>query len=104
MAYFSLIAYNARDLNLNYIFVSCPDSHNTTKPDPPTEPYRNPQFLHQGGSCGYPGGCNNISPQTPAIDNLQITGWPAQVVIWFWRDDPGSIDKSPDMVFVIDFN
>ena len=101
---FSLIAYNARDWNLNYIFVSYQDSRNIAKPDPPTTPYDNPQFLHRGGSCGYPGGCNNISPQTPDIDNIQIAGWPAEVVIWFWRHNPGSIDKTPDMVFVIHFN
>ena len=65
--------------------------------------YHNPQYLHRGGSCGYPGGCNNISPRTPPIDNIQITAWPARVAIWFWRDDPGSELEAPDMVFVIEF-
>src|SRR5688572_26979992 len=59
-AYFSLIAYNARDLNLNYIYVSYADSVNIFKPDAPTTVYNNPQYLHRGGSCGYPGGCNNM--------------------------------------------
>jgi hypothetical protein len=104
VVFFSLIAYNARDLNLNYIFVSYQDSRNIVKSGAPTVPYNNPQFLHRGGSCGYSGGCNNISPQTPEIDNIQITGWPAKVVIWFWRHNPGSIDESPDMVFVIHFD
>lgn len=56
---FDLIAYNARDLSLNYVFVSYQDSLNITKSDMPTTPYANPQFIHQGGSCGYPGGYNN---------------------------------------------
>jgi hypothetical protein len=55
-AYFSLIAYNARDMNLNYIYVSYPDSRNVSKLDAPTSTYANPQYLHRGGSCGYPGG------------------------------------------------
>jgi hypothetical protein len=102
--YLSLIAYNARDLNLEYVFVSYRDSRNIAKPDPPTTAYRNPQYLHRGNSCGYPGGCNNISPQTPEIDGIRITGFPAEVVIWFWQDDPGSTEKPPDMVFVIRFD
>ncbi len=101
---FSLIAYNARDLNLNYIFVSYEASRNVTKSNPLGAAYRNPQYLHRGGGCGYPGGCNNISPQTPDIDNIQIAGWPVEVVIWFWRDEPGSVDQPPDIVFVLVFD
>jgi hypothetical protein len=102
--FFSLLAYNARDWNLNHIFVSYQDSHNVTKPDLPVAAYRNPQFLHRGNSCGYQGGCNNISPATPPIDNIQITAWPAEIVIWFWRNDPGPTIASPDMTFAIHFN
>jgi len=101
---FSLIAYNARDLNLNYMYVSYVDSRNIRKVDPPDAPYHIPQLLHRGDSCGYPGGCNNISPQTPEIDNLQILGWPAELVIWFWQDDPGTIEQSPDVVFSLVFD
>jgi hypothetical protein len=53
---FSLIAYNARDLGLNYIYVSYADSQNVSKTIAPTTAYANPQFIHKGGSCGYPGG------------------------------------------------
>ncbi|MBN1583997.1 MAG: hypothetical protein JXA89_25030 [Anaerolineae bacterium] len=101
--YFSLLAYNARDWNLNYIFVSYSDSRNITKADLPATAYLNPQYLHRGNSCGYPGGCNNISPTTPQIDNIQITAWPAEIVIWFWQDDPGPVLASPDMTFVIHY-
>lgn len=100
---FDLIAYNARDMNLNYIFVSYRDSHNISKQDPPTSAYAIPQFIHQGGSCDYPGGCNNMSPYTPEIDGLEMTGLPAQVVIWLWKQRPAHIDRPPDMVYVIRF-
>jgi hypothetical protein len=100
---FDLIAYNARDLNLNYIYVSYSDSLNISKEDKPQAPYANPQFLHRGGSCGYPGGCNNMSPATPEIDGLQVTALPAKVVIWFWKQQPVSLEQEPNMRFVIHF-
>jgi hypothetical protein len=105
--YFDLISYNARDFNLNYIFVSYPESVNINKNPQPTEPYAIPHYIHQGGSCGYPGGCNggcnNMSPPTPPIDALEITGFPAQVVIWLWRESPLTTYETPDMVYVIHF-
>ena len=101
--FFDLIVYNARDLNLSYIYVSYADSLNIAKFDPPTSPYAIPQFIHRGGSCGYPGGCNNMSPPTPDIDALEVTGFPAQVVTWLWTRKPASLDTAPDMVFVIHF-
>jgi hypothetical protein len=88
---------------MNYLFVSYADSLNITKPDTPTAPFANPQFIHQGSSCGYPGGCNNMSPYTPEIDNLEIMGFPAQVIIRLWESKPASPEESPDMVFVIRF-
>ena len=100
---FDLIVYNARDLNLNYIYVRYADSQNVTHWDPPTQAYAIPQFIHQGGSCGYPGGCNNMSPATPEIDSLTVTGLPAKVVAWLWRARPASVEQQPDMVFVLHF-
>lgn len=100
---FSLVAYNARDFHLGHILVSYRDSKNIKKKDPPTLPYPNPQFLHAGGSCGYPGGCNNVSPRTPEIENLRITGFPARVVIRFWRKKPNLIEEPSDMEFLIRF-
>jgi hypothetical protein len=100
---FDLIAYNARDLNLNYIYVSYADSVNVTKQDQPQAAYANPQFIHRGTSCGYPGGCNNMSPPTSDLDGLQLTGLPAKIMIWFWIDQPASTRQAPDMRFVIYF-
>lgn len=100
---FDLIAFNARDLNLNYIYVSYADSKNIVKQNPPTAAYANPQFIHKGGSCGYPGGCNNMSPMTPPIDGIQLTGLPASIMIWLWKEQPSSVAQTPDMRFVIHF-
>src|SRR5574341_1634331 len=88
---FDLIVYNARDMNLNYIYVRYADSQNISKPDPADYAYAIPQFIHQGGSCGYPGGCNNMSPPTPEIDGLTVTRLPAKVVAWLWATQPASV-------------
>ncbi len=98
---FDLIAYNARDLNLNYIYVSYDTSLNISKASRPDHAYAIPQYIHQGDSCGYPGGCNNMSPATPEIDGLSVVGLPARVEIWLWKEKPESLETSPDMIFSI---
>jgi hypothetical protein len=102
-ACFNLIAYNARDLNLGYLYVSYENSLNISKTSKPLEPYQIPQYIHQGDSCGYPGGCNNMSPITPEIDALSVLRLPAKAEIWLWKDKPSSLEVTADMVFVIHF-
>ncbi len=102
-SHFDLVAYNARDMNLNYIYVSYNDSSNIFKPEPPGSPTAIRHFIHQGGSCGYPGGCNNMSPPTPETDGLRLIRLPARVVIWLWEFKPRSLEHPADMTFVIRF-
>lgn len=102
-ASFDLFAYNARDLNLGYIYVSYKDSLNIRKADTHANPIAIPHFIHRGGSCGYPGGCNNMSPYVPELDSLQITTLPAKAVIRLWQQAPASSSQPADMVFVIHF-
>jgi hypothetical protein len=101
--YFDLISYNARDMNMNYIYVSYADSTNIFKHPAPETAYKIPHYIHRGGSCGVQGGCNNMSPPTPEIDALELRGLPAQVVIWLWRDAPESVLSPADLVYVIQF-
>lgn len=100
---FGLIAYNARDLNLNSIYVYYLDSLNITKSDAPTIPIKIPQYIHQGNSCGYPGGCNNMSPYTPELDELHILDFPAHLVVWLWNSVNASLQQDPDMIWTIHF-
>ena len=103
MKKFDLVAFNASDFGLKYIFVSYAESKNVTKQNAPTNAYRNPQLIHKGGSCGYPGGCNNMSPTTPAIDGIQLLGLPAFIMVYLWKEQPNSVSQAPDMRFVIHF-
>lgn len=101
-AQFDLIAYNARDLGFDYLYVSLADSAGIGQADPPDAPVAIRQYLHRGGSCGYPGGCNNMSPHTPEIEGLLVRRLPARVSIRLWRTQPPSAVQAADMMFIID--
>ena len=98
-----LIAYNARDMGLSYLYLSLADSDNLSASSPMQAPMAISQFLHAGDSCGYPGGCNNMSPRVPELVNLHIERLPARATIWLWRDKPAGVDQPPDMTFTINF-
>jgi hypothetical protein len=100
---FSLIAYNARDLGYQFLYVVPEQSHNimTRFASPVAVEIR--QFLHCGGSCGYPGGCNNMSPYVSELDNLYLRGLPARAWILLWKKRPDHVRVPPDMTFIINF-
>jgi len=94
----TLVAYNARDFGWNYLSVSAEQSKNVTGAPNPTQIL---QFIHTGGSCGYPGGCNNMSPYQ---DGLVITvgQLPAIAYIKLWKNRPSDPSSPADMVFIIE--
>jgi hypothetical protein len=98
-----LIAYNARDMNLNYLYLSLANSDSLSAGSPMPSPVAIPQLLHAGDSCGYPGGCNNMSPRVPELVNIRIEHLPARATIWLWRDRPAGVEQLPDMTFAIEF-
>ena len=42
-------------------------------------------------------------PPSPEINSLEITGFPAEVVVWLWKNEPGSISQPSDMIFLVRF-
>ena len=100
-ANFSLVAYNARDFGYDYIYLDTKKSTNVTNMYGSFQPVRLRQFIHCGGSCGYPGGCNNMSPFTREIDRLVFTDLPAKLVVYLWKRYPGSIDRPADFTMNI---
>lgn len=94
-----LYAYNARDLRLEYLQISS-DSWNIHHTSSPPMAIRH--YIHQGGSCGYPGGCNNMSPYTPKLCGIRLRGLPARAMILLWRHRP-TAGQPPAMRFVIRF-
>ncbi len=100
-AWFCLLPDNARDLNLNYLHVSPESMVNVVKPDLPSRPVHIKHFLHRGGSCGYPGGCNNGSPYQPELDGYRVSGLPASFDVLLWRELPDDVRRRADMRFTI---
>ncbi len=100
-AAFNLIAYNARDFNLNYLWIDTTQSINIIADTTTQEAIAIPQYLHNGDSCGYPGGCNNMSPATPEIQGIELENLPAKLILYLWRDRPVVNETTPDITYVI---
>jgi len=96
-----LIAYNARDLGFGHFYVVPERSKNVISVNKKKEAVLIKHFLHCGHSCGYPGGCNNMSPDMPEAE-ITIKSLPASAYIKLWRERPSDINQKHDMVFVID--
>jgi hypothetical protein len=91
------VAYNARDFGYNYFAVDPTRSKGISAH---SRVGRIMQFIHTGGSCGYPGGCNNMSPDQPEM-KLDVTGLPAVACIKLWKAAPSGPEAPADAVFLI---
>ncbi len=98
--FMEVIAYNARDFNLNWIYVWYP-MPGATYFDDFDRPIKIPQFLHPGPSCGFPGKCNNMSPWEPLLGSYFNYGPPVTFTVYLWKDEPDSRRSTPDMTFKI---
>lgn len=100
---FSLIAYNARDLGLPFMYLDSKNSINVT-PWARHDCIEIPQMLHCGGSCGYPGGCNNMSPHTPELDQNHLKKLPARALLKLYSKRPRDPEVDPaDFTVMLDF-
>ena len=97
----SLIAYNARDLGYAYLYVDPKKSQNITWMGTNGKAARLGQFIHRGGSCGYPGGCNNMSPYIQELE-MKVKSLSARAYIKLWRRSPKDVNAVADMTFIID--
>lgn len=100
---FDLVAYNARDLGFNYLFVPEDRCLNIELPTPEEKPIQIVQYIHCGGSSGYPGGSNNMSPLQKEIHGYTLKELPAKLEVKLWRQKPKSIEKKSDLTVFIDF-
>ena len=99
---FSLVAYIARDFGFQFLFLHLSKSVNVLNDNNPTEPVFIRQMLHCGNTCGYPGGCNNMSPYMSEIDRCRYTALPARATVYLWREEPSSIHSPADMTFFLE--
>lgn len=97
------LAYNARDFNLNYLYIDYEASQNLSHELQLDKALRIPHYIHRGGSCGYTGGCNNMSPFVPELDGIVIEQLPASAVVKLWHEPPDQPHDTADMTFIIYF-
>ncbi|CAN5414684.1 hypothetical protein BH11CYA1_BH11CYA1_44400 [soil metagenome] len=98
---FDVVAYNARDFGYNYLAVSTRYSRNINRTS--DRPIEITQYIHCGGTCGYNGGCNNMSPYIEGLHGLSLKGLPAQACVYLWRTRPTSVDQTPDFLVQLNF-
>ncbi len=96
----NLIAYNARDFGYNYLYISPQESENITAAAKPVPLI---QYIHVGGSCGYPGGCNNMSPAQMEMI-ITVNALPAIAYIKLWKTAPATVTDPADMIFAIEMD
>ena len=96
-----LTDYNARDQGFNSLAIDSALSKNIIGTFDRIIPIV--QFIHTGGSCGYPGGCNNMSP-TQAELNVQWNSLPARIYVKLWKLPVRNAAQKSDMDFIIDLN
>lgn len=99
---FGLVAYNARDFGFNFLALDIGNSSHVKNLEKQRKPIQIKQHLHCGKSCGYAGGCNNMSPATKAIENIKYTRLPARACIHLWKEQPRSMAERPDFTFYIE--
>ena len=103
-AHLDFTTYNAQDFRLNYMSLDLAASSNISQP-PEKQDQANVlrQFIHQGGSCRSPFGCNNMSPRTPEWDDIRIEDLPAKAVLKLWHEAPASPEQVADFTFEMRF-
>ncbi len=98
---FDLIALNARDLNMNYIWVDYDQSLNVSKDKAPADAFAIPHNLHSSNDCGLSGGCNSLDASAPEIQGLWVKGLPAKLILYLWTNRPSSTTDTPVITYVI---
>jgi hypothetical protein len=97
------VLYNARDLGFAYWALDGGASKGVDLQVQTGKPFTANQFVHCGPSCGYPGGCNNMSPYESKF-LFQAPALPARAVLKLWRSKPDDVAVPADMTFTIDMN
>jgi len=97
---------NARDLGYKYAYldkskstydIEFSNSYNISR-----EVVEFENYIHVGGSCGIPGGCNNGSPRQRFLEfkqdysNYEDTN--REIYIKLWKNKPHNKNSEPDMV------
>lgn len=100
---FSFRTLNARDWGYDYVYLDIEHSKNVNQAGHKNAAMPTRDFIHTGGSCRYPGGCNNHSPFQAEISHVQVSSVPAAIHFLLWKKEPASTDAPPDFVYDVQF-
>lgn len=99
-----LSGLNARDFGYDYVYINkkynigmVNEENNASK-----HVHKFLDFIHVGGSCKHPDGCNNHSPYQGEIEFV-ITSIPAEMTLKLWKKEPFSKDLPADINYRIIF-
>lgn len=95
---------NARDFGYEFVYLSPVDSRNIKRINNAqmfVDSVQLRSFLHCGGSCGQPGGCNNGSP-TESDLYFNVNRLPATLYCKLWKNKPPSLESEADFIFIIE--
>jgi hypothetical protein len=105
------VAYNARDLGYNWLYIDYGKSANIDMMSRHSlfgflfgrkdAPVLIKEFIHRGDSCGFQGGCNNVSPYQPEFE-FRYYGLPAKIHLKLWRNKPASPQDPADMTYIVE--
>jgi hypothetical protein len=95
---------NARDLGYPYVLLEPHGSKGIFKTVPSGAPFTESNaFYHVGNSCGFNGGCNNLSPKIPALSDWSLHTLPAQAAFKLWKSEPANITMDADVEVLLKF-
>lgn len=99
---YTLVGLNARDFGYNFAYAYSTQNveFEISSNNLSTNIQQLQDFLHTGGSCGYPGGCNNHSPSQPFL-NFKNLSLPAQLGIKLWKQMPADKNAPADLYYII---
>lgn len=98
----SLQAYNARDFGYHFLSIDAQRSDGVRWRKLDGDIEESIQFIHAGGSCGMPSGCNNASPDQPGM-RLSVESLPAHAMFKLWREKPDDARRGADFEFLVVF-
>lgn len=101
---FELEDLNARDFGYNYAWFDRAHSKNANQKEEnynSKRAYKTQDYIHLGGSCGYPGGCNNASPQNLRREGFYTEAWPAEFYFKLWKQEPIQLSDPADLDYRI---
>lgn len=98
-----LVGMNARDFGYEFIYINDLKGIQMKEANNASENvHQLRDFVHNGGSCGVSGGCNNISPRQTELE-YYVKAIPASMDIKLWKNKPISTHASADINYRIIF-